>query len=75
MAALAVLFGKFLGAALSECAPVLEGIIYRALAKMFQDSASVGQPVDAFERMRNKDGSASGWNKPRSTGDGKDQGS
>lgn len=75
MNALAVALGKLLGAALSECAPVLEGIIYRAMQKLFTDTASVGKPVPEFERMREGNSGASGWNKPRSAGDGKDQGS
>lgn len=75
MNALAVAFGKFLGAALAECAPVLEGIIYRAMQKLFTDSASVGQPVPEFERMREGNSGASGWNKPRSTGNGENKGS
>lgn len=66
----AVAFGKFLGAALSECAPVLEGIIYRALEKLFKDTAAVGKPVDAFERMWNKDGSAPRSDDSRDSGKG-----
>lgn len=45
----AVTVGKFVGAVLSECAPVLEEIAYRAFCRAFKDSAEVGKPNEELQ--------------------------
>lgn len=72
MPSLSVAVGKFVGAVLSECAPVLEEIFYRALKRAFSDTAEVSKPNDSLNALipglglrdaSNSDGSRVGGNK------------